>query len=240
VDDHRVILGDCLVGMAKLPDKSVSHVITDPPYSEHVDGNSVRGNGHRPGGRKLVALGFAPIDSVQMVSFAEQFARLTKGWVAVFCAAEQISDWKLAFEVAGLEYVRACAWVKEYATPQMTGDRPAAGFEAIVLAHPAGRKQWNGGGKLGIYTCPTAYRSGDVVEHTTQKPLALMEALIRDFTDPGELVLDPFAGSGTTGVACKRLGRRFLGFERDAKYHAIAERRIANTREQLGLFAEGA
>jgi len=62
-----------------------------------------------------------------------------------------------------------------------------------------------------------------------------MEALIRDFTDPGEVVLDPFSGSGTTGVACKRLGRAFIGWERDLKYHAIAERRIRDAKEQLEI-----
>jgi DNA modification methylase len=67
-----------------------------------------------------------------------------------------------------------------------------------------------------------------------------MESLLRDFTDPGDLILDPFAGSGTTGVAAIRLGRRFVGWERDAKYHDVATRRLAATREQLGLFAEGA
>lgn len=62
-----------------------------------------------------------------------------------------------------------------------------------------------------------------------------MEALVRDFTDPGETVLDPFAGSGSTGVACRKLGRAFVGWERDPKYAAIARRRIEETREQLDL-----
>jgi site-specific DNA-methyltransferase (adenine-specific) len=73
--------------------------------------------------------------------------------------------------------------------------------------------------------------------HTTQKPEALMEALIRDFTDPGDLILDPFAGSGTTGVAAIRLGRRFIGWEKDPKYHAIALKRLTAAREQLELCA---
>jgi len=76
--------------------------------------------------------------------------------------------------------------------------------------------------------------------HETQKPISLMEELTRDFTDPGELVCDPFAGSGTTGVACKHLGRRFVGWERDPKYYAIALQRIAYTREQLGLWSKSA
>ncbi len=80
--------------------------------------------------------------------------------------------------------------------------------------------------------------AGETRVHTTQKPLALMEALVRDFTDEGETVLDPFTGSGTTGVACKRLGRSFIGWERDPKYHAIAEKRIAGAREQMRLFDE--
>ena len=62
-----------------------------------------------------------------------------------------------------------------------------------------------------------------------------MERLILDFTDPGDLILDPFAGSGTTGVAAVRLGRRFVGWEKDPKYHAIATKRLAGTREQLSL-----
>lgn len=80
-------------------------------------------------------------------------------------------------------------------------------------------------------------RDGSERVHTTQKPLWLMEALVRDFTDPGEVVLDPFAGSGTTGVAAKRLGRGFIGWERDPKYAAIAERRIRDAREQLDITA---
>ena len=70
----------------------------------------------------------------------------------------------------------------------------------------------------------------------TEKPLSLMEKLIRDFTDPGDLILDPFAGSGTTGVAAIRLGRRFIGWERDPKYHAIAVKRLEDAKEQFEIF----
>ncbi len=73
--------------------------------------------------------------------------------------------------------------------------------------------------------------------HPTQKPLVLREKLVRLFTDNGETILDPFAGSGTTGVAALRLGRKFVGYERDPKYHAIAAKRLAGTREQIELCA---
>ena len=77
----------------------------------------------------------------------------------------------------------------------------------------------------------------DARVHTTQKPDSLMEALVRDFTDPGDLICDPFAGSGTTGVAAIRLGRRFIGWEKSPQYHAIAVKRLMAAREQLELCA---
>lgn len=69
--------------------------------------------------------------------------------------------------------------------------------------------------------------------HPTQKPVALMEYLIRTYTNPGDTVLDFTMGSGTTGVACVNTGRRFIGVERDADYFAVAERRIAEAQPQL-------
>lgn len=69
--------------------------------------------------------------------------------------------------------------------------------------------------------------------HPTQKPVALMEYLIRTYTNPGEVVLDPTMGSGTTGCACVNTGRRFIGIERDATYFDVACRRIAEVQPQL-------
>lgn len=182
-------------------------------------------------------LGFSPM-SDRVVHFASaHFARAVKRWALAFSDAESVHRWKDELVLCNWEHVRTGAWVKENATPQFTGDRPAAGFEAIEIAHPPGKKRWNAGGKLGVWTFPTAYRSGDGVVHTTQKPEALMEALIRDFTDPGDLILDPFAGSGTTGVAAIRLGRRFIGWEKSPVYHAIAVKRLTAAREQLELCA---
>jgi site-specific DNA-methyltransferase (adenine-specific) len=69
--------------------------------------------------------------------------------------------------------------------------------------------------------------------HPTQKPVALMEYLIRTYTNEGEAVLDNCMGSGTTGVACANTGRKFIGIEKDAGYFAIAQRRIEKAQQQL-------
>ncbi len=222
-------------GLPSLADKSIDVIITDPPYSEYVH---TRSRGSSPGSvakraRGVIqsrALDFDYLTPDVMHLAAYHFGRITKRWVLVFCAVEDSQAWALALRLGGLEYVRTMAWVKEGGTPQFTGDRPAAGFEAIVLAHPPGKKRWNGGGRPGVYRVPIAHES---VRHSAQKPIALMEALVRDFTEHGELILDPFAGACTTGVAAKRTGRRFVGMEKDPRWFRVGARRLLRTREQL-------
>lgn len=233
--------------MARLADGSFGVIVTDPPYSEHTHACGRRGSVRPEPGEGKAAfsrnreLGFEHLGADVRSAAARQFARLVTRWVLVFTDAEGIGGWIADLTAAGLEHVRVGAWIKTGATPQFTGDRPATGFEAIVISHPRGRKRWNGGGRHAVWEHPIVLnRGGDQPRlHTTQKPLGLMEALIRDFTEPGERVLDPFAGSATTGVACVRLGRQFFGFERDEKYHSLAVKRLNDTREQMQLFNGG-
>lgn len=245
MSDWTVRCGDCLdpvTGLASLPDKSVDHVITDPPYeSEAHTKQSVarakQGFG-RDGSNSAVALPFAAITEDVRRDVSRHFARVAQRWVIIFCQAEAVGAWRATLTEAGLVYIRACIWVKPDGLPQLSGDRPAQGYESIVVAHTplakGTRYRWNGGGKHGVYTYPK--NNPDSSGHPTQKPLTLMEAILRDFTDEGETVLDAFAGSGSTLVAAKRLGRRAIGWERDARYAAIAEKRIAAAREQLRFF----
>lgn len=234
-------LGDCLdpvTGMASLADKSIDVVITDPPYSEHVHAKSRRGltvthiGGKQDEISERRELGFSSLTQDVMEAAADHFARLARRWVLVFCDMESAHLWRGALvSTGGIEYLRTCAWHKVGGAPQFTGDRPAVWGEAIVCCHTKGRKRWNGGGKQGIYSVPTAIdrdRSGlDARIHTTQKPVRLMQDLIRDFTDEDETILDPFAGSGTTLLAATRMGRLAIGWERDQKTHMDAIERLS-------------
>ena len=130
--------------------------------------------------------------------------------------------------------VRLGIWVKPDGAPQFSGDRPGTGWEAVLVLHRPGRKRWNGGGKHGVWTC-NIVKTGNV--HPTQKPIKLVREWVRQFTDPGELVLDPFAGSGTTGVAAACENRRCLLIEKDPAYAAIARRRVDEALGRTGLFA---
>jgi DNA modification methylase len=237
-----VLRGDCRALLGELG--RVDHVITDPPYSEVVH-RSVKSSGraHMPDvaefncrSNRVVDLGFDHLDPTTRRLCAAEFARLADRWVMAFSDVESCHLWRGDMEAFGLEYVRTMAWVRQGGAPQFTGDRPHAGFEAITLMHPTGKKDWHGGGKAGIYTHPVvANRLGQRGSrvHTTQKPETLMLDLVADFTEPGDVILDPFAGSGTTGVAALRLGRRAILLEEKPEYAALCvDRMRAEEREQ--------
>jgi site-specific DNA-methyltransferase (adenine-specific) len=124
------------------------------------------------------------------------------------------------------KYKRACVWVKPDAAPQLNGECPAMGTEHFIASWcGTGRALWNGGGKRGVYTHLVNPMDREST-HPTEKPWRLVAELIQDFTQPNDLICDPFMGSGTTGVACVKLGRRFIGIEMDPKYFDLACRRI--------------
>jgi DNA modification methylase len=249
--------GPCVPWMRELPDKCVDHVITDPPYDAHTHSKSRSGRNLPDSvefscrARRAVDFGFEPIDAAIIDELAREYARLTKRWVLVFSNVELSHVWRDALTAHGLDYVRTMAWVKQRATPQFTGDRPGQGFEAITVAHPKGKKRWNAGGKLGVYTHPVvANCNGHRADrfHTTQKPLSLLLELTGDFTDPGDVILDSHAGSCTHGIAALRLGRRYLGAEIQEEYAAKGrawlqaecdQNDIAALKGQIGLFAGG-
>lgn len=237
-----VLEGDCLEILPTLSPKSVAHVITDPPYSERVhekrkhmlEGSG--GVGGYDGLARATDLGFGHITSKMAAGVVEHVARIICRWGLFFCDSEGCHCWMEHAEAAGLEHVRMGVWVKRGATPQFTGDRPGSGFEMVEVVHRPGRKRWNGGGRHAVWTHPIVSPHGsDGRFHTTPKPVSLMLELVELFTDPGEVVLDPFAGSGTTGVACLRLGRRFIGIEKDPKYAALARERLAAESSGLTL-----
>ena len=247
----EIVHADCLDlerGLPALADDSVDHAIFDAPYSEHTHRAGRRGcTGYTEPSRprstraqfnRTRDLGFEHLSPELRHGVAFQCSRVVRRWTLAFTDHEGGQAWKDDLEAAGLEVVRFGVWIKLGATPQFTGDRPAQGHEVIVIAHRPGRKRWNGGGRHAVWTCPIVLnRSGeDPRIHTTQKPLELMEALVRDFTDPGDLVIDPFAGSGTTLVACKRLGRVSRGWEMQEKYAIAAQVRLDGIREQVDLF----
>ena len=214
------------------------HIICDPPYEQILhDSKSSAARRIRTDGRgPLKGLDFAPIDEIRD-SFIDAAAAIADGWVISFCTAEGVRPWADVINASPLKYKRACVWVKPDSTPQLNGQGPAMGAENFVCAWAgAGYSRWNAGGKRGVYThlCNPKDRDGT---HPTEKPIALMAEIIGDFTCPGDLVIDPFMGSGATGIAALRMGRRFIGIEMNPDYYDLACHRIADALTQPELFA---
>lgn len=221
---NKIILGDCLEIMKGMADKSIDLILTDPPFEKeaHTQQRRVK----RQGGIKFEVLDFLPITEEQRIEASQQFARLAKKWVLVFCQIEASQKWVKAMENAGLVYKRTCIWVKPDGMPQYSGDRPGMGYETIVVMHAPGKSIWNGGGRNGVFTFNKNDNGGKKAPHPTTKPRKLMEELISLFSNQGETVLDAFFGSGTTGVSCKFLKRNYIGIEISPKYVEIANQRL--------------
>ena len=220
----RLIQGDCLQLMSQLG--PVDHFISDPPYEEimHASKNS-GAKLRRDDGTELQGLNFASIDAIRAEVVAQGGAAAS-GWFIAFCTFEGVGRWADTINASPMRYKRACGWVKPDSPPQFNGQCPASWGEAFVAAWAGkGHAKWNGGGKRGVYTHLQGGR-GRTGGHPTEKPVALMRDIILDFTQPGQLILDPFAGSGTTLVAAIQTGRRAIGIELDRQYFELAERRV--------------
>lgn len=237
--DHELVLGDCIQGMRGMETDSVAHVVTDPPYAPRSMKNMRTADMIQRRDGEVRSFGYAALTPKTRADAAVEFARLARRWVLVWCDIESAQAWRDDLESAGLEYVRTGVWVREHGAPQFSGDRPAQGVETCVIMHGWERKRWRGGGRPAAWVGSIVNSAHPSRVHSSPKPEWLMEALISDFTDPGELVLDPFAGSGTTLVACKRLGRKAIGFEKDPIFHAAAVKRIEAARQQGEFFARG-
>jgi site-specific DNA-methyltransferase (adenine-specific) len=221
IGNATVYLADAFALMPTLGEVDV--IVTDPPYNPKT---------HR-GARSAKSLKESQIDfdsltEQQFTEFCANSVVQARRWVVMSCAWQHAA----LLEKAGMPLVRLGIWHKPNGAPQFTGDRPGVGWEAIAILHREGRKHWNGGGHHAVWVCNI-----ERGEHPTQKPLKLVMDWIAKFTDEGETVLDPFMGSGTTGVACLKLGRKFIGIEKRADYFNLACRRIAEIHRQANLFA---
>jgi len=215
-------LGDC---MDIMPTVRGQMVMTDPPFS------AVTHNGARTrttGAESNVLIDFDAMNGEDFLAASRAMLAASERWVVMFC------DWRHAamLEPAGLPLVRLGVWVKPNSAPQLTGDRPATGWESIAMLHPPTKKRWNGGGSRAVWT----ENRVDAVNHPTEKPVGLVGKLINLFTDDGDTVIDPYMGSGTTGIAAIRTNRRFVGIEKNPTHYATAMKRITDELAQGDLF----
>jgi len=217
IGNARLYLGDCRAILPTLP--KVDAVITDPPYGIDETSAKVASRQRKPGASKALAdqrdYGVFNWDQEAIDDDLIRMVREAGQWAVIF---------------GGNYYALPAAkcwlvWDKE------NGDNDFADCELAWTNLPKAvrriRFMWNG------MLRANGEMRGD---HPTQKPIGVMSWAINHLPKPNNLILDPFMGSGTTGVACANLGRSFIGIERESRYFDIACRRIEDAQRQSRMF----
>ena len=248
---NTILDGDCIEMMNSLPEESVDLIFADPPYNLQLKGEL-----HRPDNSRVDAV---DDHWDQFASFAA-YAQFTREWLAaarrvlkpngaiwVIGSYHNIFRVGAALQDAGYWILNDVVWRKSNPMPNFRGKRFTNAHETMIWASKSDaakytfnyealkalnegiqmRSDWvlpicNGGERL-------KDANGDKA-HPTQKPMSLLHRVLVGSTNPGDVVLDPFFGTGTTGAVAKMLGRDWIGIEREAAYREVATRRIADIR----------
>ena len=218
----RIYPGDCRVVMGCRADETVDAVVTDPPYGT---ASSTKVQTH--GGRSVEAFDIE-WDREAPTGRLEDAARVLKpgGALVVFGDTKRTTDIWQDVEAAGVRPLQCFYWIKTNPPPQPRQNFQSAVEVAVFARKPGKVIHWGGGGATPNHHAAPIAAGNDRTEHPTQKPLALMRHLVRLVTPPGGLVLDPFAGSGTTICAAVLENRNAIGIELSEDYCRIARQRV--------------
>ncbi|MDH3228984.1 MAG: DNA methyltransferase [Alphaproteobacteria bacterium] len=253
---NQILAGDCVEIMRGLPEKSVDMIFADPPYNLQLGGELHRPNNSRVDG---VEEHWDKFDSLAA------YDRFTHNWLAAAhrILKDEGTIWVIgsyhnifrvgsALQDLGFWVLNDVVWVKTNPMPNFRGTRFTNAHETLI---------WCSRGKDARYTfnyqamkalnddlqmrsdwliplCggPERLRGEDGGKaHPTQKPEALLHRVIMASTQPGAVVLDPFFGTGTTGAVARKLGRNFIGIEREVEYRRIAGKRLAAISDVVDL-----
>ncbi len=246
-----ILAGDCVEVMNRLPEASVDLIFADPPYNLQLKGEL-----RRPDNSRVDAVDdhwdrFASFGAYDEFSRAWLAAarRLLKpdGAIWVIGSYHNIFRVGATLQDAGFWILNDVVWRKSNPMPNFRGKRLTNAHETMIWAAKSDQSKYtfnyeamkalNDDVQMRsdwvIPLCTGSERlrtAGGDKAHPTQKPEALLHRVLVASTRPGDVVLDPFFGTGTTGAVAKRLGRHFIGIEREAEYRAAAEARIANVR----------
>jgi modification methylase len=245
-----ILMGDCVAEMAKLPDKSVDMIFADPPYNLQLGGDL-----HRPEGSKVDAV----MDLWDRFDSFEAYDRFTRAWLEqarrilkddgtlwVIGSYHNIFRVGAALQDAGFWILNDIVWRKANPMPNFKGTRFTNAHETLIWCSKGekARYTFNYRAMKGLNDdvqmrsdwslpiCSGGERLKDEdghKTHPTQKPESLLYRVLLAASRPGDIILDPFFGTGTTGAVARRLRRRWIGIERETKYVEAARARIAST-----------
>ena len=247
---NQILIGDCVEIMRGIPTGSVDAVFADPPYNLQLGQKTL----YRPEDQTAAR---AVRDTWDAFESPEQYNKFTREWMTECKrilhptgAMWTIGSYHNIFQVGaimqelGFWILNDVVWVKTNPMPNFRGTRFTNAHETLIWATPTktGKytfnyetmKKLNGGKQMrsdwDMNICLGEERLKDENGkslHNTQKPMDLLRRVILASTKPGDIILDPFMGSGTTAAAARELGRKFIGIEREESYVAAARERVA-------------
>ncbi|MBP5707507.1 MAG: site-specific DNA-methyltransferase [Alphaproteobacteria bacterium] len=248
---NKILAGDCIDVMRGIPDASVDAIFADSPYNLQLGSKTL----YRPEDQTAAR---AVRDSWDSFESSAEYDEFTRKWIAECKRVLKpdgsfwtIGSYHNIFRIGaimqdlGFWILNDIIWVKTNPMPNFRGTRFTNAHETLIWATPrkTGKytfnyetmKKLNGGKQMrsnwDINICLGEERIKDENGkslHTTQKPLDLLRRIILASTKPGDIILDPFIGSGTTAAAALELGRNFIGIDRDESYVSAARERVAN------------
>ncbi len=248
---NKVVLGECVAELKKLPDASIDLVFADPPYNLQLDKDLMRPNNTRVDG---VDNDWDKFDSFAAYdrfchAWLNEVRRVLKPDGALWVIGSYHNIFRLGASLQDLGFwiLNDVVWRKTNPMPNFRGRRFTNAHETLIWASrdQASRYTFNyesmkalnddlqmrSDWLFPICSGPERLKDdGGRKAHPTQKPEALLQRLILATTNKGDVVLDPFFGTGTTGAVAKKLGRAFIGIERDPDYAAAAEERIGKVK----------
>ena len=254
-----IIAGDCIAAMDALPAESVDLIFADPPYNLQLKGDL-----HRPDSSLVDAVD----DAWDQFSSFAVYDRFTRDWLraarrllkpdgAIWVIGSYHNIFRVgaALQDAGYWILNDVVWRKTNPMPNFRGKRLTNAHETMIWAGKSDQSKYtfnyealkalNDGVQMRsdwlLPICNGSERLKDAKgdkAHPTQKPESLLHRVLVGSTNPGDVVLDPFFGTGTTGAVAKRLGRHFVGIEREDSYRQVAQDRIDRVRRLDGKSLE--
>ena len=248
---NQILSGDCIEQMNRLPEGSVDLIFADPPYNLQL-----RGDLHRPDNSRVDAVD----DAWDQFASFESYDRFTRDWLAaarrllkpngaIWVIGSYHNIFRVGAELqnAGYWILNDVVWRKVNPMPNFRGKRLTNAHETLIWASKSEASRYtfnyealkalNDGVQMrsdwSLPLCTGHERLKDAEgqkAHPTQKPESLLHRIILGTTNPGDVVLDPFFGTGTTGAVAKMLGRDFIGIEREEAYRTVATARLDRVR----------
>lgn len=234
----QIFQGDCLNGMQNVPDKSVDLILTDPPYNLGLFMEKRATNLGALRENHFVASGWDHLEQEEweknIYQFLEESRRVLKknGALIIFMAIIKVETLIRLAQSHGLYYKTTGIWHKKNPMPRNMNLHFINSTESWVYLINEGKTgTFNNNGKAihdFFESSSISVGEKNFGKHPTQKPLVLMNHFVDLLTNEGDMVLDPFMGSGSTGVAAVHKGRKFYGIELDENYFKISKARIEN------------